>query len=99
MTIENAIQLVKTYAQPAKSSFGGELDYKIIPSKQFYHLASEIAEKVNFWQEQTIILHKILYKIINVGQPAYTIKEQEKIKQIIDEYLNINREISDKTLK
>ena len=32
MTIENAIQLVKTYAQPAKSSFGGELDYKIIPS-------------------------------------------------------------------
>ena len=95
MTIENAIQLVKTYAQPAKSSFGGELDYKIIPSKQFYHLANEIAEKVNFWQEQAITLHKILYKILNDGKPTYTVREQEKIKQIIDEHLNIHRKISD----
>lgn len=88
MTTENALELVKKYAQPAKSSFGGELDYKIIPPKQFYHLANEIAEKVNFWNEQTITLHKILYKILNEDKPTYTVKEQEKIKQIIDEHLN-----------
>ncbi len=88
MTTENALELVKKYAQLAKSSFGGELDYKIIPSKQFYHLANEIAEKVNFWQEQAITLHKILYKILNDGKPTYTVREQEKIKQIIDEHLN-----------
>jgi hypothetical protein len=88
MTTENAIELVKKYAQPARSSFGGELDYKIIPSKQFYHLANEIAEKVNTYQDEVIILHKILYKILNEGKPTYNVKEQAKIKQIIDEHLN-----------
>lgn len=88
MTTENAIELVKKYAQQAKSSFGGELDYKIIPSKQFYHLANEISEKVNEWQDQAITLHKILYKILNEGKPVYTVKEQAAIKQIINEHLN-----------
>lgn len=88
MTTENAIELVNKYSQPAKSSFGGELDYKIIPSKQFYHLADEIAEKVNFWQEQSITLHKILYKILNESKPTYTVKQQAVIKQVIDEHLN-----------
>lgn len=88
MTTENALELVKKYAQPAKSSFGGELDYKIIPSKQFYHLANEIAEKVNTWQDQAITLHKIIYKMMNEEIPTYDMKEGEVIKSIVAEIVN-----------
>ena len=44
-------------------------------------------ESAEIWQEQTITLHKILYKILNEDKPTYTVGEQEKIKQIIDEHL------------
>jgi hypothetical protein len=88
MTTENALDLVKMYAQPAKSSFGGELDYNIIPSKQFYHLANEIAEKVNMWQDQAITLHKIIYKMMNEEIPTYDMKEGEVIKSIVAEIVN-----------
>ena len=88
MTIENAIQLVKMYAQPAKSSFGGDLDYDIIPSKQFYHLANDIAEKINTSQNEAIILRSIIAKILNEKLMMFTVEEQEKIEQITDEHLN-----------
>ena len=88
MTTENAIELVKKYAQPAKSSFGGELDYKIIPSKQFYHLANDIAEKINTSQNEAIILRSIIAKILNEKLMMFTVEEQEKIEKITDEHLN-----------
>lgn len=40
------------------------------------------------WQDQAITLHKILYKILNEGKPAYTAKELDVIKSIINEHLN-----------
>lgn len=68
------------------------LDENCKPSKYGWLTEDSVLKAMEIykgiWQEQAIILHKILYKILNEGKPAYTVKEQDAIKQIINEHLN-----------
>ena len=65
------------------------LDENCKPSKYGWLTEDSVLKAMEIykgiWQDQAITLHKILYKILNEGKPSYTVKEQDAIKQIIND--------------